>query len=472
MATEVELFEFQDIASRPSIRGYLDTNGVAQISANSVQLPQFAVDSEDNVTGITGPSGERITPKHGRTYRLSGLGDSITSLCQSSSASTKYLQSYGFIPWAMILSKQAVSYSFTDNFGVGGDTTTQVLARVPAVIADAADICTVHCGTNDIYGGVSYATTISNLASIWAALTGAGITVIAIPILPRAKDSTSGLLPLAQRYMIQRINAWIRVNAPATPNVYLADPTPNIVDYSASGANLGDPIGGISAAVTAYTYDGLHPANMGGFWIGKAVADVLALLTVPPGDTFKSPVDIYNATDNPNGNVLLNGHLAGSAGTISGSTTGTCATSWTLQGIAGTVAGSQTSFTLPNGAALPEQTMTIGASSTVKMFQQRASLAGLATGDEVYAEVEVTVTSPVNMTSIFLQLDDATTTARCLNPVVSSYFPAVDWTGVLRTPNFTLGASATMTTWVQVQTAAAGSCVVAVRNWNVRKVSR
>ena len=31
MATEVELFEFQDIASRPSIRGYIDANGVAQI---------------------------------------------------------------------------------------------------------------------------------------------------------------------------------------------------------------------------------------------------------------------------------------------------------------------------------------------------------------------------------------------------------------------------------------------------------
>ena len=57
MATEVELFEFQDIASRPSIRGYLDTGGVAQISANSVQLPQFTTDANNNnVTGLGGPS--------------------------------------------------------------------------------------------------------------------------------------------------------------------------------------------------------------------------------------------------------------------------------------------------------------------------------------------------------------------------------------------------------------------------------
>lgn len=32
MATEVELFEYQDIASRPSIRGYVDANGVAQLA--------------------------------------------------------------------------------------------------------------------------------------------------------------------------------------------------------------------------------------------------------------------------------------------------------------------------------------------------------------------------------------------------------------------------------------------------------
>lgn len=32
MATEVELFEYQDIANRPSIRGYVDANGVAQLA--------------------------------------------------------------------------------------------------------------------------------------------------------------------------------------------------------------------------------------------------------------------------------------------------------------------------------------------------------------------------------------------------------------------------------------------------------
>ena len=447
-----------------------DTYGVLT-PASSENKPYLALDTSGNVTGLVGPGGVEINPKHGRTWRLAGLGDSITSLCHSSSASTKYLQSYGYIPWALVLSNQSVKYEFEDNFGVGGDTTTMVRARLSSVLASAPDICVVHCGTNDIYGGVNYSTTIENLGAIWAALTGAGITVIAVPVLPRAKDSASGLLPLAQRYMLQRINTWIRKNAPAMPNVYLADPTKNIVDYTASGSNLGDPIGGISAAVTAYTYDGLHPANMGGFWMGKAVVDVLALLTVPPGCGFKSPVDVYDATNNPNGNVLLNGHLASNTGTISGTTTGTAATSWTLQGIAGTVAGSQTSYALPNGATVPEQTITIGASTTVKMYQQRSSLAGLSTGDTVYAEVEITVSSPVNFNSVFLQLDDGTTTTRCLNPVVNSYFPSVGWTGTLRTPEFVLGASATLTTWVQAQTQAGGSGVIALRNWVVRKAT-
>ena len=48
MATEVELFEFQDIASRPSIRGYLDADGAAQIKCGTVHLaPLLATLSSD-----------------------------------------------------------------------------------------------------------------------------------------------------------------------------------------------------------------------------------------------------------------------------------------------------------------------------------------------------------------------------------------------------------------------------------------
>lgn len=60
MATEVELFEFNDIPTRPGLRGYLDVNGDAQISAGGVDMPTFAVDANSNVTGLVGPGGGLI----------------------------------------------------------------------------------------------------------------------------------------------------------------------------------------------------------------------------------------------------------------------------------------------------------------------------------------------------------------------------------------------------------------------------
>ena len=59
MATEVELFEYQDIASRPSIRGFIDTAGNAQIScggtlvslgSSSVALPPVTLTADTTLT--------------------------------------------------------------------------------------------------------------------------------------------------------------------------------------------------------------------------------------------------------------------------------------------------------------------------------------------------------------------------------------------------------------------------------------
>ena len=450
-----------------------DTDGVLTPPQTEMK-PYLATDPiTGNVTGLVGPGGGVLRPKFGRQLRLAGLGDSITINGITSTVSLKYHNNVSYLAWAAILSKQAVKHSISDNFGVGGDTTTMVRARVMTVISAAPDICVVHCGTNDIYGGVSYATTTDNLAYIWGALTGAGITVIVVPVLPRAKDSTSGLLPLNLRYRLQRINAWIRKTAPSMSNVYVADPTANIVDYTATGSNLGDPIGGISAAVTAYTYDGLHPAVLGAYWMGKAVADVIALNIPAAGAAFNNPVDVFDATENPNGNVILNGLLTGTGGTLTNSgalPSGTVATSWTLQGFLGTVAGSSTSLTLPNGATVPQQTIVLGASSSAKIYQGVSSLGGLSTGDTVYSEVEVTVTGATNLNGFFSQLYDSVTTTRCLNGSSGAYYPSQTWTGVLRTPEFVLGPSASLTTWLQFQTAAAGGVTVDIRNWSVRKV--
>ncbi len=102
MATEVELFEFNDIPSRPSIRGYTDSNGVAQLEANSVQLPQFSVDANDNVTGLVGPGGDGIYDFSvayidARNYGIFGDGGDYTTEIQNAidTESAKLVSGYG-----------------------------------------------------------------------------------------------------------------------------------------------------------------------------------------------------------------------------------------------------------------------------------------------------------------------------------------------------------------------------------------
>ena len=104
MSTEVELFEFQDIPSRPSIRGYVGTDGAAKISAGGVDMPTFATDTSRNVTGLVGPGGVEIplgAPANtvvafgdSMTHRINGI-PTITALSRSGGVATATATSHG-----------------------------------------------------------------------------------------------------------------------------------------------------------------------------------------------------------------------------------------------------------------------------------------------------------------------------------------------------------------------------------------
>ena len=104
MSTEVELFEFQDIPSRPSIRGYVGTDGAAKISAGGVDMPTFATDSAGNVTGLVVPGGRVISlgsPQNtviafgdSMTHRINGIS-TITSLSRSGGVATATAAAHG-----------------------------------------------------------------------------------------------------------------------------------------------------------------------------------------------------------------------------------------------------------------------------------------------------------------------------------------------------------------------------------------
>lgn len=476
---------------------------------------------------------------------LAVVGDSITAQGTTNAAPLFYNRAYGYSSWLKFLTNNTYSFPLANNFGVAGDTTTMILARMGPILASGATTVVVHAGTNDVVAGnFTYATTIANLQNIYSQLRSAGMRVIAIPIIPRSYDSSigGGVLTLANRHKIERINEWIRLYCIATPGMFLADPTQNIVDVTASGANIGDPIGGTTAAATAYLLDGLHPAILGAYYMGLAAANVANTLVPQLNTVFRSPSDTYSndakgtsctisgttltvggtltggfgvgqALDgagiapgttitalgtgtggagtytisvahtiaspitvvgsfNDNGNFLTNGMLSGNTGSLTGSAGGTVATSWTLQAQSGgaAVQGSQGTITVANGTTYTTQIITLSAAAQGKLFQQLFNPIGLAVGDTIYLEAELTVASGVNIIQCQLEVNDGTNSAIDLRDNTTNYYPAA-FTGVLRTPNMVVTSTATITSDFNIKVATSGSGTFTISRIALRKVS-
>lgn len=77
MATEVELFEFMDLPGRESVRGYVDSNGKANVSLGGVQMPRFTTDASGNITGLAGPGGSAAFRAESSS-NFAIIGDSIS----------------------------------------------------------------------------------------------------------------------------------------------------------------------------------------------------------------------------------------------------------------------------------------------------------------------------------------------------------------------------------------------------------
>jgi predicted RecA/RadA family phage recombinase/lysophospholipase L1-like esterase len=384
---------------------------------------------------------------------LACLGDSITY--QNTNGSALNLRAVGYASWANALSGGLLQFSNDLNFGVSGDSSTQVLARTDAAIvtmkAASVQYCVVHAGTNDLYAPVTYATTIANLQSIYSKLLGAGVTPIVIPIIPRAKNDTTGSMTTAERQSQQRINNWIRDYVASNPSILIADPTVDIVDHSVTN---GDPIGALTAATTAHTKDGLHPSPRAAYFMGKAIVTALQYRLVGISRRAWSQADTFDATNNPSGNFMSNGYLTGIGGTNGTASSGPVATSWTsrrLAGSTGAVVASKGTIATGNGTTYPTQILAFSAAAgsateSMQLYQQKFS--GWSAGDVFVCECDVSVSGvgPGSLKECFLQLADDTQQMRHLAPETGFYMPDQSWSGTLRTPPVTMLPGSTVLT--------------------------
>lgn len=253
-----------------------------------------------------------------QSHLIAGLGDSITALATSVNTAGNYQGCIGFLGQVPYLTRQRVRFRPDLNFGVSGQTSVQIAARVADVVAAKPAVCTVMAGTNDsaANGITSAATTIAALASIYDALQRAGIIVIAIPITGRG-----GVRPWEDQSHRDRslfVNQWIRSQRLSRPGYFVADAT----------LAFSDPASAIFPPRAGYVDDGLHPNAIGGYAIANQVATIINQIFPDPLATFGCPADVYSAT-NTTGNLVTNGLMTAAGGSISGAT-GTVPGSLTL----------------------------------------------------------------------------------------------------------------------------------------------
>ena len=318
-----------------------------------------------------------------------------------------------------------------NNFGLSGDTclnmaTTAVLAPVVAAASLTPTIVIQQCGENDVAVGTETVAQIEGyMRTIWTGLLlNAGATVVYTTIYPR---SGGYAWSTTQAKQVADLNAFAKQFATenSAAGFYVVD-LDNVMANPASTS---------FTATSNYLQDGVNPSAQGGSAIAAALAQVVGPLL--PGWTRPTvnASDVYDATNNPRGNLLTNGGFqTTTGGTLHGGATGTVPSGW------GVYAGNAGGMSV----AASTETETDGSVSAVMAFSGSYTNAGSAyinqaisapssinPGDVIAARCWVSVGSNTNLTFISLQLysTESGTTHNDIggNGSVSQLFPANGW---------------------------------------------
>lgn len=183
------------------------------------------------------------------------LGDSIASL--ATVAPTDW--------WTQAQNQSGWRFAATQNAGVSGNQTDQMLTRLSTdVLAYHADWVVVEAGGNDIANGISSATITANLAALYSQITAAGSKVIATTVCPSTSFDTAG-----EQTIYDAVNTWIRAH---------------YSDYAGAVICDWDSAIRTAAAYTwkaGYTSDGVHPNATGAAAMASVLKTTLAGVALP-----------------------------------------------------------------------------------------------------------------------------------------------------------------------------------------------
>lgn len=313
------------------------------------------------------------------------LGDSITA---GNTPTSSGQTNVGYWTWV----QAALGYrAFTAVFGgIGGNTTTQMLARLntdiitplSAYVAAGRDVCClVMGGVNDsVNTSDIVATATANLEAIYDALIAADIIPIACTITP-----TSSVVSATQLANWDGIQSWLRSYCPAN-SITLCDIDADCRDASITTARVWN---------TGFAHDGVHPTAKGAQAISYAIVAALDAL-LPEIDHFTP------STETPSSFLASNPAMVGIGGrALDDGASGYAADAWEIS------YGAGSKLARSDGVAGEWQVMAIGASSVRLNPGISVDVAsGFAVGDTVLAQTEIyCVDDWLDITQFVLYLD-------------------------------------------------------------------
>lgn len=299
------------------------------------------------------------------------FGDSITAN-NGFPDNSKARNANGYWDWAQL--KSGNRTVLLANAGVSGDTTAMMLARIQtSVIQYHPKFVVVEGGINDIRQGMASTTIIANLNSIKTLLLADGSKVILTTILPYTVANGASQ---AQGIVWAAVNNWIRQQAQTNPNVYIVDFASAYIDAT-NAALYPLPANQVNGTDTS---DGLHPASLGSSLMGAQLATLITNLLPPITGNLT-----WN--NNPQ-NLVSNGLLTGSGGTLAGVVTGTAPTGWTVETTGSACSSTQSSRADGFGSDIALNVTAANQSQYCRLNQSLTTFP--SGGDIVYLEAEVT----------------------------------------------------------------------------------
>ncbi|QFG13517.1 esterase [Gordonia phage Lambo] len=262
--------------------------------------------------------------------------------------------------WAMMLSGWRCEV--VHNAGIGGETTTQILARYNTdVIAKAPNLVILSAGTNDAGTTaitVPLETTKANITEMIARNRAIGAKTIIGTIPPRnSRDATTRAHALP-------LNAWIRRLPLTQPDVWVVDYYLYLADVASTSV--------ADQWITDYSNDGTHFRPKGARIAGMKLAEIITQLFPPL--TRISPVR-GDAT-----NLITN------QGQFVGASAGVAPTGWTLSN-SGTMAPYITGL-VPRTDGVPGSWLEVVVPNGGSFVMSRAITSQVSVGDTIQAAVE------------------------------------------------------------------------------------